>query len=170
MCLFRWMLRALKECQSFILSLWWHLLEECSENTTGHITQDKQLLISILFFLKMWMHAPFMWGSEQETVQECLQPSKQLYLVSYTIKQLHCTKSKSRSPYWGCSGDSADSTTTTTTYATIATVATDVTGNGSENSMQQADSTTLIGEVQFYLPYRNFGCKKYFHVLLKPWK
>jgi len=66
------MLYAAVESQSFFISLCWPLLEEFWENQNNYINQDKLLKISKSDNSKMLMCAPFMWGSEQETVQECL--------------------------------------------------------------------------------------------------
>ena len=86
LCLHRWMLYASAECQSSFTPLCWPLLEVFWRSQTCHMTQDKQLQISPSVYPKVWMCVPFMWRSEQETVQECLHPVKQLKLVSISLK------------------------------------------------------------------------------------
>ena len=78
---YRWITSAPEECQSSFSSLWW-LLKVFQRNQTCHMTQDKQLQTSPSVYPKLWMCVPFMWGSVQETVLDCLHPVKQLKLVS----------------------------------------------------------------------------------------
>ena len=81
----RWMLYAPAEYQSSFSSLWWPLLGMFGIKQPHNIGQDDLLQSSPSVYPKLRMCAPFMWGSEQETVQECLHPVKQLKWVSCNL-------------------------------------------------------------------------------------
>ena len=90
LCLDRLTLYASVEFLSSFSSLWWPQLEIL---WTKQLQPYMVLQISLSIFPKMLLHASFMWGSVQETVQEYLDPVKQLKVVRYN-KNFKWTKVK----------------------------------------------------------------------------
>ena len=103
------------------------------------MTQDNQSQISPSVYSQVWMCAPFMWGSVQETVQECLYPVKQLKLVSYN---LGFTNTQIKLLYIFSLVCSGVNTALTLTTSVASTAVTDV------DDLQQESITTLIGTVE----------------------
>ena len=112
--LYRWILYVRTECQSSFSSLWLTLMEGFWMKP-DNINQDRQLQTSPSVYLRVWRCAPFMWGSVQETVRECLHPVKQLKLVSYTLLLFIEKVKPACLLHLGCSSDSTESTTTSST-------------------------------------------------------